>query len=36
MGDSPIAESVPRYYNEYIPEVVKILATHPQSQSHSR
>ena len=28
----PIAESAPRTNSQYIPEVVKILATHPQVQ----
>ena len=32
MGAAPIAESVPRTHSQYIPEVVKILATHPQVQ----
>ena len=30
----PIAESGSRYHNQYIFEGLKILATHPQRQSH--
>ena len=35
MGESPIAESGSRYHNQYLSEGLKILATHPQRQSHS-
>ena len=34
MGESPIAESGSRYYSQYLSEGLKILATHPQRQSH--
>ena len=33
-GTVPIAESGSRYHNQYIFEGLKILATHPQRQSH--
>ena len=35
MGDPPIAESGSTYDSQYLSEGLKILATHPQRQSHS-